>query len=90
MLRGTGRQKLGAIANAVGYYTLGFPIGISLMFAAKMGVLGTCDTLQLVAWCELCCEQRLRPGTRAWIFRWIRVGLDCTLLCLGWALSMSQ
>ncbi|NXY39363.1 S47A2 protein, partial [Pomatorhinus ruficollis] len=40
VLRGTGRQKLGAIANAVGYYTLGFPIGISLMFAAKMGVLG--------------------------------------------------
>uniref|UniRef100_A0A8D2PRL2 Multidrug and toxin extrusion protein n=1 Tax=Zosterops lateralis melanops TaxID=1220523 RepID=A0A8D2PRL2_ZOSLA len=40
VLRGTGRQKLGAIANAIGYYTLGFPIGISLMFAAKMGVLG--------------------------------------------------
>uniref|UniRef100_A0A8C3QN90 Multidrug and toxin extrusion protein n=1 Tax=Cyanoderma ruficeps TaxID=181631 RepID=A0A8C3QN90_9PASS len=40
VLRGTGRQKLGAIANAVGYYALGFPIGISLMFAAKMGVLG--------------------------------------------------
>uniref|UniRef100_A0A8U7P9I0 Multidrug and toxin extrusion protein n=1 Tax=Corvus moneduloides TaxID=1196302 RepID=A0A8U7P9I0_CORMO len=40
VLRGTGRQKLGAIANAVGYYTIGFPIGISLMFAAKMGVLG--------------------------------------------------
>lgn len=46
VLRGTGRQKLGAIANAVGYYTIGFPIGISLMFAAKMGVLGTC-ALQL-------------------------------------------
>ncbi|XP_039938279.1 multidrug and toxin extrusion protein 1 [Hirundo rustica] len=40
VLRGTGRQKLGAIANAVGYYAIGFPIGISLMFAAKMGVLG--------------------------------------------------
>ncbi|XP_038014087.1 multidrug and toxin extrusion protein 1 [Motacilla alba alba] len=40
VLRGTGRQKLGAMANAVGYYTIGFPIGISLMFAAKMGVLG--------------------------------------------------
>lgn len=47
VLRGTGRQKLGAIANAVGYYTIGFPVGISLMFAAKMGVLGTC-ALQLV------------------------------------------
>ncbi|KAM8991063.1 multidrug and toxin extrusion protein 2-like [Ara ararauna] len=40
VLRGTGKQKLGAIANAVGYYTMGLPIGISLMFAAKMGVLG--------------------------------------------------
>ncbi|XP_056362471.1 multidrug and toxin extrusion protein 2-like isoform X1 [Oenanthe melanoleuca] len=40
VLRGTGRQKLGAIANAIGYYTIGFPVGISLMFAAKMGVLG--------------------------------------------------
>ncbi|XP_061326277.1 multidrug and toxin extrusion protein 2-like isoform X2 [Pezoporus flaviventris] len=40
VLRGTGKQKLGAIANAVGYYTIGLPIGISLMFAAKMGVLG--------------------------------------------------
>lgn len=42
MLRGTGKQKLGAIANAVGYYAVGLPIGISLMFAAKMGVLGMC------------------------------------------------
>ncbi|XP_009070826.1 PREDICTED: multidrug and toxin extrusion protein 2-like, partial [Acanthisitta chloris] len=40
VLRGTGKQKLGAIANAIGYYTIGLPIGISLMFAAKMGVLG--------------------------------------------------
>uniref|UniRef100_A0A663MCV2 Multidrug and toxin extrusion protein n=1 Tax=Athene cunicularia TaxID=194338 RepID=A0A663MCV2_ATHCN len=40
VLRGTGKQKLGAIANAIGYYAIGLPIGISLMFAAKMGVLG--------------------------------------------------
>lgn len=33
---------MGAIANAIGYYAVGLPIGISLMFAAKMGVLGTC------------------------------------------------
>lgn len=42
MLRGTGKQKIGAIANAIGFYGVGFPIGISLMFAAKLGVLGTC------------------------------------------------
>ncbi|NXV40887.1 S47A2 protein, partial [Uria aalge] len=40
VLRGTGKQKMGAIANAIGYYAIGLPIGISLMFAAKMGVLG--------------------------------------------------
>lgn len=48
MLRGTGKQKLGAIANAVGYYAVGLPIGLSLMFAAKMGVLGMC-VLHLVS-----------------------------------------
>uniref|UniRef100_A0A674KDL4 Solute carrier family 47 member 2 n=1 Tax=Terrapene triunguis TaxID=2587831 RepID=A0A674KDL4_9SAUR len=42
VLGGTGKQKIGAIANAIGYYVIGFPIGISLMFAAKLGVLGTC------------------------------------------------
>ncbi|XP_072325962.1 multidrug and toxin extrusion protein 1-like [Scyliorhinus torazame] len=40
VLRGAGKQKLGAIGNLVGYYLIGFPIGISLMFAAKLGVLG--------------------------------------------------
>lgn len=33
---------MGAIANAIGYYAVGLPIGLSLMFAAKMGVLGMC------------------------------------------------
>uniref|UniRef100_A0A7M4F1N6 Multidrug and toxin extrusion protein n=1 Tax=Crocodylus porosus TaxID=8502 RepID=A0A7M4F1N6_CROPO len=41
VLRGTGKQKFGAIANAIGYYAIGFPLGISLMFAAKLGVLGS-------------------------------------------------
>lgn len=58
VLRGTGRQKLGAMANAVGYYTIGFPIGISLMFAAKMGVLGTC-ALQLA--CHELCSAKAQP-----------------------------
>ncbi|KAI4556190.1 hypothetical protein MJT46_014813 [Ovis ammon polii x Ovis aries] len=39
ILRGTGNQKAGAIINAVGYYVLGLPIGISLMFAAGLGLL---------------------------------------------------
>ncbi|XP_054544982.1 multidrug and toxin extrusion protein 1-like isoform X4 [Talpa occidentalis] len=40
ILRGSGNQKVGAIVNALGYYIIGLPIGISLMFAAKLGVIG--------------------------------------------------
>ncbi|KAM4822998.1 multidrug and toxin extrusion protein 1-like [Urocitellus parryii] len=40
VLRGTGSQKVGAIVNAIGYYVIGLPIGISLMFVAKLGVIG--------------------------------------------------
>lgn len=40
ILRGSGNQKVGAIVNAIGYYVVGLPIGISLMFAAKLGVIG--------------------------------------------------
>ncbi|CAK7318767.1 Multidrug and toxin extrusion protein 2 [Vulpes lagopus] len=39
VLRGTGKQKIGAILNAIGYYVFGFPIGVSLMFAAKLGII---------------------------------------------------
>ncbi|XP_060114960.1 multidrug and toxin extrusion protein 2-like [Heteronotia binoei] len=40
VLRGAGKQKMGAIANAVGYYAIGLPIGIALMFGYKLGVMG--------------------------------------------------
>lgn len=40
IVRGLGKQKLGAIGNVFGYYAVGFPIGVSLMFAAKMGIFG--------------------------------------------------
>ncbi|XP_041627779.1 multidrug and toxin extrusion protein 1-like isoform X3 [Vulpes lagopus] len=39
ILRGTGNQKVGAIVNAIGYYVIGLPVGISLMFATKLGVI---------------------------------------------------
>uniref|UniRef100_G3TYX6 Multidrug and toxin extrusion protein n=1 Tax=Loxodonta africana TaxID=9785 RepID=G3TYX6_LOXAF len=39
ILRGTGKQ-IGAVLNAVGYYVFGLPIGISLMFAGKLGIVG--------------------------------------------------
>ncbi|KAK7929683.1 hypothetical protein WMY93_006078 [Mugilogobius chulae] len=40
VVRGAGKQKVGAICNLVGYYFVGLPIGISLMFAAKLGIVG--------------------------------------------------
>lgn len=40
VVRGAGKQKYGALCNLVGYYFIGFPIGASLMFAAKMGIVG--------------------------------------------------
>ncbi|XP_067866014.1 multidrug and toxin extrusion protein 1-like [Heterodontus francisci] len=40
VLRGTGKQKLGAVGNLVGFCLFGLPIGISLMFAQKLGVIG--------------------------------------------------
>uniref|UniRef100_A0A671Y2U8 Multidrug and toxin extrusion protein n=1 Tax=Sparus aurata TaxID=8175 RepID=A0A671Y2U8_SPAAU len=52
ILRGAGKQRIGAICNLVGYYCIGIPIGLSLMFAAKMGIVGLwlglliCVTLQ--------------------------------------------
>uniref|UniRef100_A0A2K6PBL6 Solute carrier family 47 member 1 n=1 Tax=Rhinopithecus roxellana TaxID=61622 RepID=A0A2K6PBL6_RHIRO len=38
VLRGSGNQKVGAIVNTVGYYVVGLPIGITLMFATKLAV----------------------------------------------------
>lgn len=40
VLRGSGNQRIGAIVNTVSYYVIGLPIGISLMFIAKLGVIG--------------------------------------------------
>lgn len=42
ILRGAGKQKIGAILNLVGYYGVGLPIGLSLMFAGKLGIVGMC------------------------------------------------
>nr|XP_020862698.1 multidrug and toxin extrusion protein 1 isoform X2 [Phascolarctos cinereus] len=54
VLRGSGNQKIGAILNAIGFYVIGLPIGISLMFVANLGVIGLwsgiiiCSILQAV------------------------------------------
>ncbi|KAM4664039.1 multidrug and toxin extrusion protein 1-like [Discoglossus pictus] len=55
VLRGAGKQKIGAIFHTVGYYVIGLPVGISLMFAAKFGIIGfwlgilLCAMIQSVA-----------------------------------------
>ncbi|XP_064379245.1 multidrug and toxin extrusion protein 2-like [Dromaius novaehollandiae] len=79
VLRGAGKQKMGAIANAIGYYAIGLPIGISLMFAAKMGVLGLwvgmsiCISLQALSfstfvmrmdWKKAAEEAQIRAGLK--------------------------
>lgn len=40
VIRGVGKQKVGALCNLVGHYFIGFPIGVALTFAAKMGIVG--------------------------------------------------
>uniref|UniRef100_A0AAY5KM85 Multidrug and toxin extrusion protein n=1 Tax=Esox lucius TaxID=8010 RepID=A0AAY5KM85_ESOLU len=40
IIRGVGKQKVGAICSILGFYGIGFPIGIPLMFAAKLGIMG--------------------------------------------------
>lgn len=40
IVRALGKQLFGAVGNLIGYYVVGFPIGASLMFAAKMGIFG--------------------------------------------------
>ncbi|XP_069471278.1 multidrug and toxin extrusion protein 2-like isoform X1 [Ambystoma mexicanum] len=79
ILRGTGKQAIGAIMNAVGYYLIGLPIGISLMFAVKLGVIGLwfgmfiCVALQAVFylilvfrmnWTKAMEEARIRAGVK--------------------------
>uniref|UniRef100_A0A8D3DJZ8 Multidrug and toxin extrusion protein n=1 Tax=Scophthalmus maximus TaxID=52904 RepID=A0A8D3DJZ8_SCOMX len=52
VIRGAGKQKVGAVCNFLAYYGVGFPIGVPLMFAAKLGIKGlwtglfTCVFLQ--------------------------------------------
>ncbi|XP_014445097.1 multidrug and toxin extrusion protein 1 isoform X2 [Tupaia chinensis] len=64
ILRGSGNQKVGAIVNAIGYYVVGLPIGIALMFAANLGVLereaSTTESSQSI------CLQPGQPITGLW------------------------
>ncbi|XP_043910242.1 multidrug and toxin extrusion protein 1-like isoform X2 [Protopterus annectens] len=52
ILRGCGRQKIGAICVIIGYYGIGLPIGISLMFAAKLHIIGLWTGLFICVVCQ--------------------------------------
>lgn len=41
---GSGMQSMVALTNLVSYYVIGVPVGIALMFAAKLRVLGNLFT----------------------------------------------
>ncbi|KAM3936103.1 multidrug and toxin extrusion protein 2-like [Leptodactylus fuscus] len=77
VLRGMGRQRIGAITNVIGYYVIGLPLGISLMFLVKLGVIGfwtgmlcpvvlqTCIYVPYILrmdWNKACEEARYRAG----------------------------
>ncbi|KAM6985185.1 multidrug and toxin extrusion protein 1-like [Aplochiton taeniatus] len=40
ILVGAGKQKIAALSNLVSYYVIGLPVGIALMFAAKLKIIG--------------------------------------------------
>ncbi|KAJ9087353.1 ethionine resistance protein [Entomophthora muscae] len=40
ILRGQGRQRIGAVVYIIGFYLLGIPLGLFLTFYANMGLLG--------------------------------------------------
>ena len=40
IVRGTGRQTLGAVIIFVSYYVVALPVGVPLMFATSLGLAG--------------------------------------------------
>lgn len=40
ILIGAGMQKIAAVSNLVGYYFIGLPVGVALMFKTELGILG--------------------------------------------------
>ncbi|XP_069471281.1 multidrug and toxin extrusion protein 2-like [Ambystoma mexicanum] len=49
ILKGIGKQKIGAITYAIGYYVVGVPLMGSLMFVAKLGVIGLWAAMTICA-----------------------------------------
>ncbi|KAJ8256436.1 hypothetical protein COCON_G00185880 [Conger conger] len=79
ILKGAAKQKIAAVCSLVGYYCLGYPIGMSLMFAANLGITGlwtgllicvflqTCFFLTIILkldWTKAAIEARVRAGVQ--------------------------
>ncbi|XP_073525212.1 multidrug and toxin extrusion protein 2-like [Phyllobates terribilis] len=80
VLRGLGKQSIGAITNVISYYAIGLPLGISLMFKVKLGIVGlwagllcpvalqTCILVLYIFrmdWNRACDEARIRSGVQS-------------------------
>lgn len=79
ILVGAGMQKIGALSNLVSYYFIGLPVGVALMFAAKLRTLGLwlglfiCVSIQAVVflilifklnWKKVTHKAQLRAGRK--------------------------
>ncbi|XP_069471280.1 multidrug and toxin extrusion protein 1-like [Ambystoma mexicanum] len=79
ILRGTGKQLMGAVVFAVGYYVIGLPIGVALMFPGKLGVVGLWSGMAIcgsflavclvtyisrINWKDASVEARIRAGVK--------------------------
>nr|XP_057942693.1 multidrug and toxin extrusion protein 1 [Doryrhamphus excisus] len=77
ILVGCGMQKMAAVSNLVGYYCIGLPVGVALMFAARLRIFGlwlgllTCVCLEAgfflvlifkLNWKKVTREAELRAG----------------------------
>ncbi|XP_028324999.1 multidrug and toxin extrusion protein 1-like [Gouania willdenowi] len=75
VLRGVGKLLVGAVCNLVGFYFIGFPIGVSLMFAANMGVIGlwiglaVCVALQALVYLSFLCKMDWNKATEEALVR---------------------
>lgn len=95
ILRGAGKQKIGAILNLVGYYGVGLPIGLSLMFAGKLGIVGMCHKrLQLWVHVQKSTKKKksfVLPFKGLWSGIFVCVFLQATLfIAILWKLNWNK
>ncbi|ROL50849.1 Multidrug and toxin extrusion protein 1 [Anabarilius grahami] len=75
IVRGAGKQLFGALCNIVVYYFVGFPIGVSLMFALSMGIVGlwigffVCAFTQSLFFIILICKLDWKKATQEALIR---------------------